>query len=29
MGMWNVAAVLLIIWDYLQGTLTRTVGLVL
>ena len=28
MCMWNVAAVLLIVWDYIQGTLTRNARLV-
>jgi 4-hydroxybenzoate polyprenyltransferase len=29
MWIWNVAAVLLIVWDYMQGTLTRNARLVL
>lgn len=28
MWMWNVAALLLIVWDYTQGTLTRSAGMV-
>jgi len=29
MSIWNAAAVLLIVWDYMQGTLTRSARLVL
>ena len=29
MWMWNAAALLLIVWDYMQGTLTRSARLLL